>query len=50
MNNNQFISQKIIEFDQFLSNTNLSLPEGYKIINPFCGDSRDKINQIIENF
>ena len=50
MNDNQFISQKIIEFDRFLSNANLSLPDGYKIINPFCGESRDKINQIIEIF
>lgn len=49
MNNSQFTSQKIIEFDRFLSNVNLSVPDGFKIINPFCKDSRE-IYQAIETF
>ena len=50
MNDTQFTSQKIIEFDRFLSNVDLSVPDEFKIINPFCGDSKDKVDQIIEIF
>ena len=49
MNNSQFTSQKIIEFDRFLSNVNLSVPGGFKIMNPFCKDSRENY-QAIETF
>ena len=44
------IADKIIEFDHFLSSINIFVPEGFKIINPFCGEGKDKINQIIEIF
>ena len=49
MNDRPFTSQKIIEFDRFLSSINLSVPEGFKIMNPFCSDSKE-IHQVIETF
>lgn len=50
MESNKYISEKIIEFDHYLSNITISVPEGFKIINPFKGDSQNKIYQIIDIF
>ena len=50
MKSNQYISEKIIEFDHYLSNVTLSVPDGFKIINPFNGNSQNKVCQIIDIF
>lgn len=50
MNDNQCIANRIIEFDHFLSKVKLSVPDGFKIVNPFSGDSKEKINEIINIF
>lgn len=50
MIDNKFMVDKIIEFDHFLSNADVCVPDGFKIINPFCSESKDKINQIIDKF
>ena len=50
MSSEKLISEKIIEFDKFLSNVNLCVPDGYKVLNPFCGDTKESINKIINIF
>lgn len=44
------VAQKILEFDQFLSRLSLDVPKGYKIINPFNGDSKNEVKKITTLF
>lgn len=40
MNEEKTFAQKVIQFDENLSNISIELPEGFKIINPFNGDKK----------
>ena len=44
------VAQKILEFDQSLSKMSLDVPKGYKIINPFNGDSKNEVKKITTLF
>ena len=41
MNEEKTFAQKVIQFDENLSNISIELPEGFKIINPFNGDKKE---------
>ena len=49
MANNKFCNN-ILDFNNYLSNTLLDLPENYNIINPFNGENKDKIEEITKVF
>lgn len=44
------ISQNILKFNQILSNQNPKVPDGFKVINPFEGKNKDKVNKIADIF
>lgn len=44
------ISQNILKFNQILSNQNPKVPDGFKVINPFEGKNKDKVNKITDIF
>ena len=46
----KLISEKILEFDKYLSNITLNVPNGFKIVNPFNSCSKEKVDQIIQTF
>lgn len=50
MNKKQFVCDKIIEFDKYLANVKIDVPDNFKIINPFNSDSKYKTNQVVEAF
>lgn len=49
MNNTKFYNN-ILNFNNYLSNILLDLPENYNIINPFNGENKDKIKEITNVF
>ena len=49
MTNNKFYNS-ILNFNNYLSNILLDLPENYNIINPFNGENKDKIKEITNVF
>ena len=46
MNEEKTFAQKVIQFDENLSNISIELPEGFKIINPFNGDKKETVRKI----
>ena len=40
------IVQNIIKFNEILSHQEPKVPNGFKIINPFIGENKDKINKM----
>lgn len=42
--------EKVLQFDKELSETNIELPEGFKIINPFNGVNKKQIEEITKKF
>ena len=42
--------EKVLQFDNYLSNVNIKLPSGFKIINPFSSQNKNQINEIIKKF
>lgn len=42
--------QKVLQYNQTLSSIQLNLPDGFRIINPFAGDSKDIVENIIKIF
>ena len=49
MTNNKFYNS-ILNFNNYLSNISLDLPENYNIVNPFNGENKDKIKEITNVF
>ena len=49
MNNTKFYNN-ILNFNNYLSNIKIDLPENYNIINPFNGENKDKIKEITNVF
>ena len=49
MTNNKFYNS-ILNFNNYLSNILLDLPENYNIVNPFNGKNKDKIEDITKVF
>ena len=50
MNEEKTFAQKVIQFDENLSNISIELPEGFKIINPFNGDKKETVRKISTSF
>ena len=46
MNEEKTFAQKVIQFDENLSNISIELPEGFKIINPFNGDKKETVRKM----
>ena len=44
------ISQNILQFNEILSHQEPKVPNGFRIINPFIGENKDKINKIANIF
>lgn len=44
------ISQNILKFNEILSQQKPKVPNSFKIINPFMGENKDKVNKIAEIF
>ncbi|MBR3211344.1 MAG: SMUG2 DNA glycosylase family protein [Bacilli bacterium] len=44
------LENKILEFNTYLSRIRIELPKEYKIINPFNGSNKEKINDITKKF
>lgn len=42
--------EKVLQFDNDLSKIKIDLPEGFKIINPFNGSNKKRINEITKKF
>lgn len=42
--------QKVLQYNQTLSSIQLNLPDGFRIINPFAGDSKDIVENITKIF
>lgn len=40
------ISQNILQFNEILSHQEPKVPNGFRIINPFIGENKDKINKM----
>lgn len=43
-------AQKVLQFNNKLSQISMELPYGFKIINPFSGDKRETVNDITVAF
>lgn len=50
MDKKQFVCDKIIEFDKYLANVKIDVPDDFKIINPFNTDSKYKTDQVVKAF
>ena len=44
------ISQNILQSNEILSHQEPKVPNGFRIINPFIGENKDKINKIANIF
>ena len=44
------LSQNILKFNKILSQQKPKVPNSFKIINPFIGENKDKVNKIAEIF
>ena len=40
------IAQNILQFNEILSHQEPKVPNGFRIINPFIGENKDKINKM----
>ena len=43
-------SDKVLDFNEWLANVSLNLPDSYSINNPFNGDNKEKIREITNKF
>ena len=43
-------ADKVLEFNEWLANVSLDLPEGYAVCNPFRGENQDQIKEITKLF
>lgn len=43
-------ADNILEFNEFLSKVKINLPEGFRLVNPFNGEEKDKIEEITKAF
>jgi len=43
-------AEKVLQFNNKLSNESIDLPNGFKIINPFKGDSKEMVKKITTSF
>ncbi len=50
MNKKLTFGEKVLQFDNYLSQIKIELPNGFKIINPFSSQNKKQINEIIEKF
>lgn len=50
MNQTKTFAENVLQFNDNLAKISLELPEGFKIINPFNGDSRKKVKDITTLF
>lgn len=50
MNKELTFAQKVLQYNKTLSSIQLNLPDGFRIINPFTGDSKDVVQSITKAF
>lgn len=50
MNNKEYVSENIIEFIKYLSNVSITIPDEFKIINPYNGKDKENVKQITNSF
>lgn len=50
MNKTENFGDKVLAFNETLSKVSISLPEGFKIINPFNGSQKDLVNNVTTSF
>lgn len=50
MNDKKTFSNKVLEFNEWLSHVSLDLPDNYKFNNPFNGESKEQITEITKIF
>ncbi len=50
MKNNTTFGEKVLQFNYELSNIDIDLPNGFKLINPFRGDNNKQVNEITKKF
>ena len=50
MNKELTFAQKVLQYNKTLSSIQLNLPDGFRIINPFTGDSKDVVQNITKAF
>lgn len=50
MNRNMTMAERILDFDNKLSQASIVLPEGYRIINPFTGTRKEQIKAVTTAF
>ena len=43
-------ADKVLEFNEWLANVSLDLPEGYAVRNPFRGENQDQIKEVTKLF
>ena len=50
MNNKYNFSDKVLEFNDYLSKIDIKLPDGFILVNPFNGDNKIQINRVTNLF
>ncbi|MBP3920748.1 MAG: SMUG2 DNA glycosylase family protein [Bacilli bacterium] len=50
MNKQRFFSDSVLEFNEWLANTSLDLPDNYSLNNPFNGKNKEQIKDITNAF
>lgn len=50
MNKEKTFAQKVIEYNDKISNISIELPKGFRIVNPFNGENRTKVKDISKIF
>ncbi len=50
MNNKYNFSDKVLEFNDYLSKIDIKLPDGFILVNPFNGDNKNQINRVTNLF
>lgn len=50
MKENMTFGEKVLKFDDSLSNIKFDLPAGFKIINPFNGENKEQVKEITTKF
>ena len=50
MNKEKTFAQKVIEYNDKISNISIELPKGFRVVNPFNGENRTKVKDISKIF
>lgn len=50
MNKELTFAQKVLQYNENLSSIQLNLPDGFRIINPFAGNSKEIVQNITKIF